>query len=58
MVLLTLMLLSFFIFFDSETLNNIFRLNEIFNAGTSGNERLVGPYEFLIDQIFNKMNLN
>ncbi len=41
---------------DNETLDIVFRFSEIFNAGTSGNERLVGPYDYLIDQFFNKHN--
>jgi hypothetical protein len=55
-VLAIIFLISFVSIFliDEESLNSIFRLGEILNSGTSGNERLIGPYEYLIDQIFNK----
>ena len=38
---------------DRETLDTMFRINEIFVSGTSGNLRLIGPYEYLNNQIFN-----
>jgi hypothetical protein len=43
-----------FFLIDNETLNTIFRFSEILNAGTSGNERLIGPYDYLVNQIFVK----
>ncbi len=46
--------LSFLFFLDEEILDSVFRLSEIFNAGTSGNERLIGPYEYLAEQFFNR----
>ena len=52
--LLVVMILLFIYFLDAETLDNIFRFSEILNSGTSGNERLIGPFEYLIDQIINK----
>jgi hypothetical protein len=39
---------------DNETLDNVFRFTEILNSGTSGNERLIGPYDYLINEIFIK----
>lgn len=39
---------------DNETLDNIFRFSEILNTGTSGNERLIGPYDYLVNEIFIK----
>ena len=53
LIFITIFILSLF-FIDQELLNNVFRLGEIFNAGTSGNERLIGPLDFLIDQFFSK----
>jgi hypothetical protein len=47
------LILSLF-FIDQDILNNVFRFSEIFNAGTSGNERLIGPLDFLIDQFYYK----
>jgi len=41
-----------FFLLDKDSLDNIFRLSEILNTGTSGYQRLIGPYEYLIDQIF------
>ena len=39
---------------DNETLDSIFRFTEVLNSGTSGNERLIGPYDYLINEIFIK----
>ncbi len=39
-------------FFDSETINNFIRLNEILNPGTSGNQRLIGPFDYLVNELF------
>jgi hypothetical protein len=56
LMLFIVVILLFYFLLDNETLDNIFRFNEIFNAGTSGNERLIGPYDYLSDQFFNKHN--
>ena len=56
LMLFIIVILLFYFLLDNETLDNIFRFNEIFNAGTSGNERLIGPYDYLSDQFFNKHN--
>jgi hypothetical protein len=53
LIFFTILILSLF-FIDQDILNNVFRFSEIFNAGTSGNERLIGPLDFLIDQFYNK----
>jgi hypothetical protein len=43
-------------FLDKETLDSIFRFSEILSSGTSGNQRLIGPYDYLIDQVFVKQH--
>ncbi len=53
LIFITILILSLF-FIDEDILNNVFRFSEIFNAGTSGNERLIGPLDFLLDQFFSK----
>ncbi len=50
-ILFVILILMIFII-DEDTLNNVFRFSEILNSGTSGHERLIGPYDYLIDQIF------
>jgi len=52
LVVVSFLLMIFIL--DKETLDNIFRFSEILNSGTSGNQRIIGPYEFLIDQVFIK----
>lgn len=52
--LISFVFVLLFFFIDSETLDSIFRFSEILNSGTSGNERLIGPYDYLVKQIFVK----
>jgi hypothetical protein len=54
LIVISISTVLLFFFIDKETLDNIFRFNEILNSGTSGNERLIGPYDYLIDQFFHK----
>ena len=54
-ILFSLIIIIFlFSFFDWDTINSFIRINEILNSGTSGNARLIEPYEYLYDQIFIK----
>lgn len=52
-MLITILIILLAFFLDKDTLDNIFRFSEILNAGTSGNERLIGPYEYLKNQLVN-----
>lgn len=45
------------LYIDNETLDSVFRFSELLNAGTSGNERLIGPYDYLANEVFVKMHL-
>ena len=47
-----LIMISLKYFLDKETLDTVFRFNEILNSGTSGNERLVGPFDYLVNEVF------
>jgi len=51
-VFILLILLIFFV--GNNTLDTMFRISEIFISGTSGNQRLIGPYEFLFKEIIEK----
>ena len=54
LVLIFFVFIFLFFFIDSETLDTIFRFSEILNSGTSGNQRLIGPYDYLVNQVFVK----
>ena len=50
--IISILFFLLFTFFDSETVNNFIRINEILNSGTSGNQRLIGPYDYLAKELF------